>query len=66
MNAQVEDAAIVETSIEQYYKKRGVPKIIIAFLFGVLVSLVVWLISTYLDGDKFFNTIIETIKKVVN
>ncbi len=61
----VEDAAIVEAAIEQCYKKREGPKIIVAFLFGVLVSLGFWLISIYLENDKFYDTIIEHINKVV-
>lgn len=63
---QVEDASIVEAAIEQYYKKKGVPKIIVAFLFGVLFSLVVWLIAAYSENDKFYNSIIEHINKVVD
>ncbi len=63
---QVEDAAIVEAAIEQCYKKNGVPKIVVAFLFGVLFSLVVWLLTTYSENDKFYNTIIEHINKVVD
>jgi DNA repair exonuclease SbcCD ATPase subunit len=63
---QVEDAAIVEAAIEQYYKKKGVPKIIIAFLFGVLCPLVVWWISTYSENNKFYNSIIEQMNKVVD
>ena len=42
---QVVDTVIVEAAIEQYYKNIGVPKIIIAFLLGVLASLVVWFIA---------------------
>lgn len=63
---QVEDAAIVEAAIEQYYKKKEFPKIIIAFLFGVLCPLVVWWISTYSENDKLYNSIIEHINKVVD
>ena len=63
---QIEDAAIVEATIEQYYKKKGGAKIIIAFLLGVLFSLVVWLISTYSENDKFYNSIIEHINKAVD
>lgn len=63
---QVENATIVETAIERHYKKRGLPKIIVAFLLGVLVTLVLWLASTYQEGDKFYNTIIDHINKLVN
>lgn len=58
---QVEDTAIVETAIEQCYKKREVPKIIIAFLLGVLIPLVGWHIAKYLENDEFYNTIIKRI-----
>jgi len=59
---QVVDTVIVETAIEQYYKKRGVTKIIIAFLLGVLASLVAWLIAGYVENDKFYNTIIKWVR----
>jgi len=62
---QVEDATIVEAAIEQYYKKRGMPKIMVAFLLGVLVSLAIWLVSVYLENDESFNTIIEYLNKLV-
>jgi len=58
---KVEDAAIVEDTIEQHYKKRGALKVIVAFLSGVLLSLVIWLISTYPENAKFYNTILERI-----
>ncbi|MDA3902859.1 MAG: hypothetical protein PF441_05335 [Desulfuromusa sp.] len=58
----VVDTVIVETAIEQYYKKRRAPKIIIAFLLGVLASLVAWLIAGYLENDQFYNTIIKWVK----
>lgn len=58
---QVEDTAIVETAIEQYYKKNGVSKIIIAFLIGALIPLVVWQIADYLKNDEFYNTIIKRV-----
>ena len=57
----VVDTVIVETAIEQYYKKKGVPKIIIAFLLGVLASLVAWHIANYLENDKFYSTIIKRV-----
>ncbi len=60
---QVVDSAIVETAIEKYYKKNGLPKIIIAFLLGLLVPLVVWHIAKYLENDEFYNT---TIKRVID
>lgn len=63
---EVEDAAIVEDAIDQYYKKKWVPKIIIAFLFGVLFPMVVWFIDTYSENEKFYNSIIEHINKVVD
>jgi len=63
---QVEDTAIVEAAIEKYYKKKEVPKIIIAFLFGVLCPLVVWWIAIYSENDKFYNSIIEHISKIVD
>ena len=59
---QVEDTASVETSIEKYYKKRERPKIIIAFLLGVLVSLVAWLIAGYSENDEFYNTIMKWVR----
>jgi chromosome segregation ATPase len=62
---QVKDAVIVEAAIEQYYKKRGVPKNRIAFLLGTLFTLVVWLFSNYLENDEIYNTIIERLTKVV-
>lgn len=62
---QVEDAVIVEAAIEQDYKKRGVPKNIIAFLLGILVILFVWLISNYFKNDKIYNTIIERLTNLL-
>lgn len=59
---QVEDSARVETSIEQYYKKQQGPKIIIAFLLGVLVALVVWLVAGYLENDESYNMIIKWVR----
>lgn len=56
---QVEDAANVEKSIEQYYKNKEAPKKIIAFLLGVFVALVAWLISGYTGNNKSYNTIIQ-------
>ncbi|MDX2494093.1 MAG: hypothetical protein QNK27_03940 [Desulfuromusa sp.] len=58
---QVEDSAIVETAIEQYYKKNGVPKIIITFLLGVLVPLVAWQIADYLENVESYNAIIKRV-----
>lgn len=58
---QVEDTVSMETAIEQYYKKKGAPKIIIAFLLGVLVALVTWLIVDYLENDIPYNTIIKRV-----
>lgn len=42
-------------------KKKAVPKIIIAFLLGVLASLVAWHIANYLENDKFYSTIIKRV-----
>lgn len=59
---QVEDTAIVETLIEQYYKKKETPKKIIAFLLGVLISLVAWLIAAYLENDESYNMISKWVR----
>ncbi|MFK5926171.1 MAG: hypothetical protein QM483_06035 [Desulfuromusa sp.] len=60
---QVKDPIIVETAIEQYYKKNATPKVIIAFLLGTLVALVAWFIVDYLKNDEPYNAII---KQVIN
>lgn len=62
---QVGDAVVVEAAIEQYYKKRGVPKIIIAFLLGIVVSLSALLLSNYLPHNETYNTIIERLTEVI-
>ena len=58
----VDDIAIVEMTIAQYYKKMEAPKKIIAFLFGALISLVVWLIVGYLENDQSYDTIIKWVR----
>ena len=59
---QVVDTAIVEKSIERYYKKKEAPKNIIAFLLGVLVALIAWLISGYVENDKSYDMIIKWVR----
>lgn len=53
------DTVIVEAAIDKYYQKKGVPKIIIAFLLGILVSLIAWFIVNYLENNKLYSGIIK-------
>lgn len=59
---QGEDSAAVETLIEQHYNKKEMPKIVIAFLLGVLVSLAAWLVTGYIENDKSCDMIIKWVR----
>lgn len=56
---QVIDAGPVAAAIERYYKKKQRPRMIIAFLLGVLAPLAAWLISDFMLDDRAFTTILE-------
>ncbi|MCD6580542.1 MAG: hypothetical protein J7K90_01965 [Desulfuromusa sp.] len=53
------DTVIVEAAIDKYYKKKGVQKIITAFLLGILVSLIAGFIVIYLENNKLYSAIIK-------
>lgn len=53
------DTVSVEAAIDKYYQKKGVPKIINAFLLGILVSLIVWIIFIYLENNELYSGIIK-------
>jgi len=56
---ELSDRSIEETAISQSPKNQGKAKLIIAFLSGVSVSLIAWIITEYLENDQQFNAVIK-------
>ncbi len=53
------DYSIVKSAMARYHKKQNTPKIIVAFLSGMTLSLFTWLVVEYLKNDQQYNAIIK-------
>ncbi len=54
---ELDDAASVAATIDQYYRKKQQPRLVIVFLLGILVPLAVWFINDFASNDQSYGTI---------
>lgn len=56
---ELSDNSIEKTAISQSPKNQGKAKLAIAFLSGISVSLIAWIVTEYLENDQQFNAVIK-------
>jgi hypothetical protein len=56
---QVTETGIVETAIDNHYKRKWRPRVITFFLLGILVSMVSWISMMLIVKDEHFKEIIH-------
>ncbi len=56
---ELDDAASVAATIDQFYKKKYRPQLIIFFLLGLLTPLAIWVVTDFSQADQTFRALFE-------
>ncbi len=56
---ELDDAASVAATIDQFYKKKYRAQLIIFFLLGLLTPLAIWVVGDFSQADQTFRTLFD-------